>query len=562
MKLKILLYILVVIIFLFTLSGCTYLQERLLNNEPLYGGGQIKNTDDINIIKDIGLYTYEENFDKVLDNSISPASVPSFYDNYHYAIFDELGLQYDSLKTNIFFDTGNNYSDLDGVLTYLGGNYRNNASFAYPSINNKKLNLLWQFSTSNIDNFYGTGWTGQSVVIHWSIETQTNMNMYHSYKTSNGTIEVITGSLDGYIYFTDLYTGKPTRDPLNIGLPIFGSISVDPRGYPLLYVGTGFNLNGQRYEDMKFSIISLIDGEILYQINGSDPYALRSWGAFDSSPLIDKNSDSLIIGSENGLLYYLKMNTEYNQKEGTISINPDIYKYYYTNPFGKNVGFESSLAAFKNYIYITDNGGLLQCIDASTMTPIWIYDLKDDSDSTISLDVISNNEVYLYTATEIVYEKDSSLTYIRKINALSGELIWENKFKCTYSEEYTTGVTGSPILGLSTISNSVIYSVTGLGENGNESSLISFAKSNGEIFWQTDELDYSISSPIAIYDKDGTPYIIMSYSNGKIDLLNSKSGVVLYTLQLNGIIESTPVIYNGLLVIGTRSGNVYCIRIN
>ncbi len=562
MKYKILIYLLIVIILIFTLSGCTYLKERLINNEPLYGGGQIKNTEDIEIIKDIGLYSYEENFNEVTGNNISPASLPSYYDKFHFAIFDELGLQYDSLNTNVFFDMGNEYSNFDGILTYLGGNYRDNASFAYPAINNQKLNLLWQFNTSNIDDFYGTGWTGQSIIVHWPLETQMNMNMYHSYKTSNGTIEVITGSLDGFIYFTDLYTGKPTREPLNIGLPIFGTISVDPRGYPLLYVGTGFNMNGQRYEDMKFSIISLIDGEILYKINGTDPHALRSWGAFDSSPLIDKNSDSLIIGSENGLLYYLSMNTLYDEKEGTISIDPDIYRYYYTNPFGRNVGFESSLAAFKNYIYITDNGGLLQCIDVSTMTPVWLYDLKDDSDSTISLDVISSNEVYLYTATEIVYEKDSSLTYIRKINALTGELIWENKFKCNYSEDYTTGVSGSPIIGFSTISNSVIYSVTGLGENGNESSLISFEKSNGDILWQTDELDYSISTPVAIYDKDGIPYIIMAYSNGKVDLINGKSGVVIYSLELDGIIESTPVIYNGLLVIGTRSGNIYCLRIN
>lgn len=562
MKRKLLIYLLIVFILIFTLSGCTYLQERLLNNEPLYGGGQIKNTDDIEIIKDIDLYSYEENYDKVLENNISAASLPSYYSNYSYAIFDELGLQYDSIQTNMFFNSGNDYASLDGVLSYLGGSTRDNASFGYPTINNQKLNLLWQFTTTNIDDFYGVGWTGQSVIVHWPLETQMNMNMYHSYKTSNGTIEVITGSLDGFIYFTDLYTGKPTREPLNIGLPIFGSVTVDPRGYPLLYVGTGFNLNGQRYEDMTFSIISLIDGEILYQINGTDPYAIRSWGAFDSSPLIDKNSDSLIIGSENGLIYYLSMNTLYDQVEGTISITPEIYRYYYTNPFGKNVGFESSLTAFKNYIYITDNGGLLQCIDVSTMTPVWVYDLKDDSDSTIALDIISANEVYLYTASEIVYEKDTSVTYIRKINALTGELIWENKFKCTYSDDFTTGVSGSPIIGLSTISNSVIYAVTGLGETGNESSLISFEKLNGEILWQTDELNYSISTPVAVYDKDGTPYIIMSYSNGKIDLINGKSGIIIYSLQLDGIIESTPVIYNGLLVIGTRSGNIYCVRIN
>ena len=554
MKKKVILLLILVLI-IGILSSCVYLKERILNNEPLYGGGNIKNNSNVNFVSDLGLYSYIENFNKVDDTlSIVSTSLPSSFDKFDYSI--------ETLSQNIVFDSSDKYSLLKGITTYKGNNYRNSSSYGYPVITNKKLNLLWTFSTSNIDNFKGVGWTGQASIVHWPFDTQQVMNLYHSYKKSNGTIEVIYGSLDGHIYFIDLYTGKPTRNAINLGLPIFGSITIDPRGYPLLYVGTGFNQNGQRYEEMSFFIISLIDGEILYEITSIDDKAVRAWNAFDSAPLIDKESDTLIIGCEDGILYNIKLNSEFDIDNKSITINPNITKYYYTNPFGKTVGFESSLAAYKNYLFISDNGGLLQCIDSTNFSPVWLYDLKDDSDSTISLEVINDDTVHLYTATEVVYEKDESFSFIRKLNALTGQLIWETKYKCFYSDDFTTGITSTPIVGLSDISNIVIYSITGLGEKGINSSLLSIDKLTGDIKWQNDNSPYTISSPVAIYDENGISYIINSYSNGVIELIKGTTGVILNSIQLDGAIEGTPAIYNGMLVIGTRSGNIYNIRIN
>jgi len=546
--------ILLLIVIIPLLSGCVYLKERILSNEPLYGGGNIKNNANVTITKDIGLFTYKEDFTPIKSNEISSNSLLSNFDKYEFSV--------DQIKQQVIFDSSDKYTDLMGITAFKGNNYRNLSSYGYPPIKNKKLNLLWNFTTSNIDNFKGTGWTGQASIVHWPIETQKAMNLFHSYKNSNGTIEVIFGSLDGNIYFVDLYTGKPTRKPINLDLPIFGSVTIDPRGYPLLYVGTGFNKNGQRYEDMSFSIINLINGETIFKLVGNEADAIRTWNGFDSSPLIDKKSDTLILGGENGIIYNIKLNSNFDINNGSITIDPIVSRYFYTNPFGKNVGFESSLASFKNYIYISDNGGLLQCIDTATFKPIWIYDLKDDSDSTITIDVLDDKTAYLYTATEIVYESDESFAFIRKFNALNGELIWENKYKCYYSDEFTTGITSTPIVGMSDISNNVIYSITGLGENGLKSNLISIDKLTGNIIWKNEDLPYTISSPISLYDENGISYIINCYSDGSIELLKGTTGVLLNSIKVDGIIEGTPSIYNGMLIIGTRSGNIYNIRIN
>ncbi|MEI3413380.1 MAG: hypothetical protein V8Q57_09485 [Blautia sp.] len=56
-------------------------------------------------------------------------------------------------------------------------------------------------------------------------------------KEDDDLVEVIYACMDGYVYFLDLKTGKPTRDTLNLGFTFKGAGALDPRGYPILYVG-------------------------------------------------------------------------------------------------------------------------------------------------------------------------------------------------------------------------------------------------------------------------------------------------------------------------------------
>lgn len=42
---------------------------------------------------------------------------------------------------------------------------------------------------------------------------------------------------DGKIYFYDLDTMAYSRQPIDVGLPMSVTASVNPYGYPLLYVG-------------------------------------------------------------------------------------------------------------------------------------------------------------------------------------------------------------------------------------------------------------------------------------------------------------------------------------
>ena len=104
-------------------------------------------------------------------------------------------------------------------------------------------------------------------------------------------------------------TGKPTRPPINTGNPIKGSVSLDPRGYPLLFVGQGIP---RKKNAIGLHVYDLITHKEVFFLPGKDKASPRSWGAFDSSGLLNRTTDSYLLGGENGLLYALKLNTDFD----------------------------------------------------------------------------------------------------------------------------------------------------------------------------------------------------------------------------------------------------------
>jgi len=92
----------------------------------------------------------------------------------------------------------------------------------------------------------------------------------------------------------DLYNGTSTRKrQIDIKIPIKGSVTVDPRGYPLLYVGQGIETEGNISVGFQYRIFSLVDMQLLFSIPGNDFNAGRPSRSFDSSARFDKNNDSI-----------------------------------------------------------------------------------------------------------------------------------------------------------------------------------------------------------------------------------------------------------------------------
>ncbi len=470
-------------------------------------------------------------------------------------------------KNLIDFGDSSQYSDLEGVTAFRGNNYRDSASFGTRTVSQKKLEIVWTQPLGAISAhgsyWPGSGWTGQPLLVHWPEDVRGMMNINQDMK-SKDLVEVIYPVLDGNIYFLDLETGKPTRNKIEIGYPIKGTAMIDPRGYPVLYTGMGINENNGKFTEYKYRIINLLDQKELYTIFGRDEMAFRGWGATDSSALLDKNTDTLLSCGENGLVYKVKLNTKFDKQAGTLTMAPNLTKYRYRSPYSDEQGIESSPAIYKNYMYFNDNGGTLQCLDLNTMKPVWIYNTQDDTDSTTVMEETSEG-VFLYTANQVDKRGENGKNKtanceIRKFNALTGEIVWQKDYQCLYNYYINGGALATPVVGKDDISDIVIYSICFTGSN-QDGVLVALNKKTGEEVWKKKLPAYSWSSPLDFKSSDGKTYVVYCDFAGNMHLIDPKDGKTLDTISLGLNVESSPSIYNDMIVVGSYAKKIFGIKI-
>ena len=469
-------------------------------------------------------------------------------------------------STGISFGDPEDYFALPGIATFRGNNFRNSAVYGTVEVTENSLTKAWSKGIGALNGWPGSGWTGQPLIVQWDQETKDIMNLYADKKTKEGLVEVIYATLDGYIYFYDLDDGTYTRDPIYLGMNFKGAGALDPRGYPIMYVGSGDYFDG-KVPRMYF--VSLIDGSLLYEKSGNDGYSLRSgWTAFDSSPLVDAETDTLIWPGENGILYTMKLNTQYDKAAGTLSINPaELVKTRYdtdrSNGTSYWLGYEPSCVIVDRYLYISENGGMFFCIDLDTMQLVWAQDTRDDSNSTPVFEWNGTDGGYIYTAPSLHWTAKDGSGYIciYKLDAKTGEIVWEKKFDCGTVEGVSGGVQSSPVLGKpgTELEGLIIYSIART-PNLWGGKLVAFDTETGEIVWEKTMDNYGWSSPVAIYDEEGKAYIIACDSVGNMMMYDS-AGTLLTKINLGSNIEASPAVFNDTLVVGTRGCQIYGIKI-
>ncbi len=462
------------------------------------------------------------------------------------------------------------YFALPGIPTFRGNPYRNDASYGTAALAEKRFSeTVWSQGTGSIptsdgtSSWTGSGWTGQPLIVEWDAQTRRNMNLYEEKKNQDKLTEVIYATLDGTIYFMDLQDGSYTRDPLYIGMTFKGAGALDPRGYPLMYVGSGdYTVEGVA---PKMFIISLIDGSILYTYGDYDPAALRSWCAFDSSPLVDAQTDTLIWPGENGILYTIKLNSVYDASAGTMTIDPEqtVRTRYTSGRSGSGsywLGYECSVSVIDHYAYLSENGGMFYCIDLNTMQLIWAQDTKDDSNSTpvAELDAATGRG-YIYTAPSLHWTASDGYGSISiyKLDAITGEVIWKNDYNCATVDGVSGGVQATPVLGRkgSDIENLIIYPVARMPDVWS-GVLVALDKNTGNEVWRLNMDYYAWSSPVAVYNEEGKACLVLFDSEGNGFLLEGTTGRILDQINVGSLVEASPAIYGNRLIVGTRGQRI------
>ncbi len=474
----------------------------------------------------------------------------------------------------ISFGDPEEYFALPGISAFRGNNYRNSPTYGTANVNDETLSLEWDVKTGTLagGHWSGSGWTGQPLIVQWDSETKSHMNLYAEKQQKTDLVEVIYATLDGHIYFLDLEDGSYTRDPIDVGMCFKGAGSLDPRGYPLMYVGSGdVTTNGKR---PRMYIISLIDGKILFEYGHEESLSLRkdndNWCAFDSSPLVHGKTDTLIWPGESGVLYTMTLNTQYDKEAGKVSVNPSnmVCTRYSTTRSNTSTywyGYEASANIMGSYLYISENGGMFYCIDLNTMSLVWAQDTKDDSNSSPVFEYISEEEAYVYTAPSLHWTKDAQnqgTISIYKLNALTGEIVWQKPYDVHTVSGVSGGIQSTPLLGKpgTDLEGLIIYTIARTPEQYS-GLLVALDVSTGKEVWRMSMTNYAWSSPVAVYEEDGTGYVVVCDSMGYCFLINSR-GTQCHTLNLKGLVEASPAVYKDMIIVGTRKEKICGIKIS
>lgn len=473
----------------------------------------------------------------------------------------------------IRFPDSTKYASLPGIMAFRGNNYRNSAAYGTADLKDKKVSIVWQHASSALqapdgDVWTGSGWTGQPLIVTWPKETRQVMNMESWAQEQDKLTEVIYATMDGHVYFYELETGKATRDPLFLGFTFKGAGSLDPRGYPILYVGAG--ISSARGPGRAFAV-SLIDGSVLYEFGAADGYSHRqTWTMFDASPLVSAETDQLIYPGESGIIYFIKLNTHYDEAAGTLTMDPDepVRWRYEGVRTGTQfwVGVEASPVVWNHYLYMADNGGNLMCMDLDTLKLVWVHDTLDDTNCTPVLEC-EDGHPYIYISTSFhagwrASEYSSATIPVWKIDGLDGSVVWRHDYSCYTQSGVSGGVQGTIACGKNDLSDLIFVPVARCGEHASAGVLAALDKQTGETVWEFKTDMYSWSSPVDFYDSDGHGYLIYPTSGGYLYLLDGKTGEKLDALDLKGNIEASAAVFNDMVVVGHRNQQIFGIQLS
>ena len=460
-----------------------------------------------------------------------------------------------------------------GVLTFRGDNFRRNAAIGTLRAEPLEMKVLWQAEAGSArgvnQTYYGYGWPGQPAIARWSTQVRKASNLYESKQEKDALKEVIIAGLDGNIRFLDLEDGSLTRNSIKLGYPMRGTPSLHTWGAPFMSVGQfarKMKVKTGKIGLRQYNLYSQKEQRLIDGLDGKYHRPVNDTGSFETSALVDRISDTLIVAGSNGMLYLEALNSNFDYKAGVMSISPSITVMTSQARGQKNkalTAVESSLAAYDRYVYYADMGGVLRCIDTNTLTPVWAVETGDSVMAAVALDLTENRELDLYTANMLNNRrKGDGEIQIRKYDALSGKEIWTTDVGVTKGkkDKADVGAKASPVIGQNKLSGLVYFTVTGISDEGREqlrlpgeekAALIALDKQTGNAVWAFGLESRSESSPIAVYDREGNGWIVQCEQNGTVHLLDGLTGREKSSLNLEAEIEASPAAYGNVVVIGT-----------
>ncbi len=462
----------------------------------------------------------------------------------------------DAMLPSELSDLEDLYKDAPGIFMFRGSPSRNPNYCGHLHGDSVKIGLDWVFTTSMDSSKTshgvwggGTGWTGQPLYVLWPDSLVDRFRQMKGIVTNDfNAQEIMFASLCGKLYFLDFQTGKESRKSFDTQNVLKGTPSLNPFLNGHLYVGHGV----QKHTPFGTIVFDLFSHSEKYAF-GKDPKAWRGWCAYDSSPVVV--GGFVFRPGENGTIYKYYIGDGGYQLQSTLR--------YSLTKSKSSPGIESSMAVCKNYGYTTDNAGNVLCINLNTLKPVWHYSNHDDTDATPLVDV-EDGVPFVYTGCEVDRQGNAGTCHFVKLNGLTGEVVWDDTVSCKRihfgEKSLDGGMYGSPLLGGGDCEG-MIFSNFCVNKTKVPGWLIGFDKADGHVVCRTRTKHYCWSSPVPFYNDNNEMFIFTADTGGYVYLIKAKTGEIVATEKIGSNFESSPIVVDDKIILGSRGNKIYKISL-
>jgi outer membrane protein assembly factor BamB len=428
--------------------------------------------------------------------------------------------------------------EVNGLLTFRGNPTR--TYYGTGPVARRTPKKQWQFPEAPMcgssseggvaRTWCGNGWTGQPAVFE-----------------RDGRTWVVFGAYDYKVHFVDADTGERILPDFPTGDIIKGSVTIDPDGYPLVYVGSRDNY-------LRVLAIDRPEPVELWRLSANAVSPTLWNNDWDGSPMVLR--DLLVTGGENSWFHVAKLNRGYGA-DGLVTVAPQLvfntpsWDDDVLNAVGDNkMSVENSVAMLGDVAYFANSGGLLQGWDLAPLrtgtgspTRVFRYWVGDDTDASVSID----DEGFLYVGVEYDRQTDRGreVGQMLKLDPRKPDdpLVWA--VKDTGGFEHGTWSTAGHV-------DDLIIWPTKPG------TVYGLDRATGATRWTVELPPPLMGSPAIV---DGV--WLQGDCNGFLHAFDvsdtDRQPRELWSVELGGCIEATPAVWKGRIYVGTRAGFVHAL---
>jgi outer membrane protein assembly factor BamB len=373
----------------------------------------------------------------------------------------------------------------------------------------------------------GSGWTGQPAVFD-----------------RDGRTWVVFGAYDRKVHFVDYETGEDIIPPFTTGDIIKGSVTIDPDGMPLVYSGS---------RDDKLHVIAFDRPEPteLWSLDAEAVSPTKWNDDWDGSPLVI--GDYLYEGGENSQFHVVKLNRTLTP-DGLVQVDPELVfnapgwddeLLGALNTRNNDVSIENSVAYVDGVVYFANSGGLVQGWDVSglsdgvTPTRVFRFWTGDDVDASVVVD----DEGFLYVGVENERgnARAAEVGQLVKLDPRRPDdpVVWSVKDPGGF---WTTPALHDDVV-IAAADGGTVYGVD---------------RQTGAVRWTFSLPPPTWQSAVIVDDT-----LIQGDCEGGLHAYDVSDTTVappkLWSVSLEGCIESTPAVWKGRVFVGARGGRFYAI---